>query len=55
MKQLLSLPDRIIPVGLISIGYKGEERTVADRFDENKIHYEEWGSKKAMESGTFQA
>ena len=26
IKQLLSLPDTIIPVGLVSIGHKGEER-----------------------------
>jgi nitroreductase len=51
IKQLLSLPDTIIPVGLVSIGHKGEERTAADRFDENKIHYEMWGSKKAAEAG----
>ena len=42
MKQLLSLPETIIPVGLIAIGHKGEERTTADRFDKTKIHYEEW-------------
>ncbi len=42
MKKMLSLPDSIIPVGLISLGRKGEERTVQDRFDESKVHYENW-------------
>lgn len=42
MKQLLSLPETIIPVGMISIGHKGEERAAADRFDDTKIHYERW-------------
>ncbi len=42
MKKLLSLPSSVIPVGLISLGLKGEERTVQDRFDESKVHYEKW-------------
>lgn len=42
MKKLLSLPGSIIPVGMISVGFKGEERAAQDRFDESKVHYENW-------------
>lgn len=42
MKKLLSIPPRIIPVGMIVIGQIGEQRAAEDRFDENKIHYGQW-------------
>jgi len=41
-KEILGLPENIIPIGLVVVGTKAEERTVDERFDENKIHYNTW-------------
>ncbi len=41
-KKLLNLPDSIIPVGLIAVGYKNEIKEPKDDFDEKKIHYNKW-------------
>lgn len=40
--RILKLPENIIPVGLIAVGYPNEEKTAQDRFDNTKIHYETW-------------
>ncbi|ANX02317.1 NADH dehydrogenase [Thermoclostridium stercorarium subsp. leptospartum DSM 9219] len=40
--EILSLPDNIIPVGLIAVGYPNEEKSPQDRFDNTKVHYEKW-------------
>lgn len=42
MTSLLDLPGDIVPVGLVVIGNKGEEKEKANRFDPAKIHYEKW-------------
>jgi len=36
-KKELNLPDNIIPVAAIAVGYSNEEKPFDDRFDENKI------------------
>ncbi len=40
--QLLNIPQHIIPVGMIAIGYKAEERTTKERFNEERLHFEKW-------------
>jgi nitroreductase len=40
--ELLNLPSNIIPVGIMSLGHKDEERTAKDRYDELKVHYDQW-------------
>lgn len=42
ISRILNLPENIIPVGLIAVGYPAEEKTPKDRFDSSKIHYETW-------------
>lgn len=37
IKNYFELPDNILPIALISIGYPNEEKGIDDRFDENKI------------------
>jgi nitroreductase len=41
-KQLLNIPDNIVPVGLVAIGNKVEEKEAKERFDSDKIHYNKW-------------
>lgn len=43
IKELLDLPDHIIPLNIIPIGYPqilNEDENI--HYDENKIHYEKW-------------
>jgi nitroreductase len=42
MGKLLKLPETVVPVGLLVVGNKGEDRGFIDRWDENKIHYDQW-------------
>jgi nitroreductase len=42
MRSFLSLPDNIIPVGLVVIGHGAEERAVNDRYDEARVHWDKW-------------
>ncbi len=41
-KKLLGLPETIIPIGLVAIGYKAEEKEPRNNFDPKKIHYNKW-------------
>lgn len=42
MAELLNLPSTIIPVGMIALGHKNEEREAPDRYDDSKVHFEQW-------------
>lgn len=42
VSELINLPEGIIPVGLVVIGHKAEDKEAIDRFDEAKIHRERW-------------
>ncbi len=42
MSAICMLPDYIIPVGMIVLGHKGEDRECEDRYHEGKLHYEAW-------------
>ncbi len=40
--QILKLPENIIPVGLMVVGHKDENKEPVDRYDETKVHYDKW-------------
>ena len=40
--DLFNLPDQIIPISLVAIGYANEERVSEDRFNKSKIHINKW-------------
>ncbi|WP_251859656.1 nitroreductase family protein [Clostridium sp. Marseille-Q2269] len=42
VKEILDLPDNIIPLSIISVGYPNEEKKPQDRFDESRVHYNRW-------------
>ena len=42
MRKLLKLPDHIVPLTVVPIGYPGETKPREDRFSPAKIHYERW-------------
>jgi len=42
IKKLLNLPKHILPISLISLGYPAEHKTKEDRYNEARVHYNEW-------------
>jgi nitroreductase len=41
-RKLLNLPDHIVPLTVVPIGYPAEQKPKADRFTPAKVHYERW-------------
>jgi nitroreductase len=41
-KELFNLPEHIIPFSLLPIGYPAEVKGKADRYTEEKVHYNKW-------------
>lgn len=40
--KLLTLPEDIMPIGLVVVGNKTEDVAPVNRYDETKIHYNNW-------------
>lgn len=45
MRKLLEIPGHVIPLSLVSVGHPAEKKPQADRYDESRIHTEQWGRK----------
>ena len=44
VKELLGLPERVIPMAVISIGYPAENKGPAERYDKTRVHINKWDS-----------
>jgi len=42
VKEILGLPDQVLPMACISIGYPGEEKASRTRFNPEYVHWEKW-------------
>jgi len=42
LREMLSLPPHILPIGLIVLGYPAEKKGKEKRYDEKKIHRNGW-------------
>ena len=42
LRQLLGLPENIIPFALVPIGHPDEEKRPLDRYDEERVHRDGW-------------
>lgn len=42
IKQLLGLPDHIIPFSIVSLGYPAEKKDASDRCNEARVHWNQW-------------
>ena len=42
MRQLLDLPEHVIPLSLVPVGFPAEQPGRADRFDQARIHHDRW-------------
>ncbi len=40
--QTLGLPDGVLPLCVLSLGYPAEQRTVPSRYDAARVHQEKW-------------
>lgn len=40
--QLIKLPDRILPLALVAVGYPAEHKPPSDRYQESRIHRNKW-------------
>ena len=44
VRSMLSIPEEIIPLNVIPIGYAIEKTLPKDKWDEEKLHWEKWSS-----------
>ena len=42
IRKVLGLPEHIVPLSLIPVGYKGEEKPPANRYDPSRVHHDGW-------------
>jgi nitroreductase len=42
IQKLLGIPEKVIPLSLIAVGYPEEEKPREDRYDREKVHYNRW-------------
>jgi nitroreductase len=42
IRELLDLPENIVPFAVISLGYPAEKKDAPDRFDEKRVHWNGW-------------
>ncbi len=42
LRRLLNIPDHILPLSVISVGFPAESKAPSERFDRKKIHYNRW-------------
>jgi len=42
LKKILSLPENIVPLSIVSLGYPAEKKEPSNRFDKARIHTNKW-------------
>lgn len=42
IKGFLNLPEHIVPFSIVSLGYPAEKKDVSDRYDEARVHWNQW-------------
>lgn len=42
LKKLLGLPESVIPLSIIPVGYSDEKKEAVNRFNKERIHYDRW-------------
>jgi nitroreductase len=42
LRKMLNLPDHIIPLALVPIGYPAEKKPPADRYNSKRVRYNRW-------------
>ena len=42
IRKVLGLPEHVVPLSLVPVGHKGEEKPPANRYDASKVHHDGW-------------
>jgi nitroreductase len=42
LRELLNIPENVIPISMIAVGYPAEKKSPENRFRPDRIHYEKW-------------
>ena len=42
VQRVLGLPDQVVPLSIVSVGFPGEKPKAAKRYAKGKVHYEKW-------------
>jgi len=42
MRRLLNIPDNVLPFSLISIGHPAEKKQREKRYNDSRVHYNQW-------------
>lgn len=42
MRRILGMPEHVVPLALVPIGYPAEHKPPANRYDTARIHYDRW-------------
>ncbi len=42
LRELLNIPENVIPISMIAIGYPAEKKLPENRFKPERVHYEKW-------------
>ncbi|MFH1639911.1 MAG: nitroreductase family protein [Chloroflexota bacterium] len=42
VQKLLGMPEKVIPLGIIAIGYPAEEKPPGNRFNAERVHQNKW-------------
>jgi nitroreductase len=42
IRKHLALPEHIIPLSVVAIGYPAEKKPPSNRYDPSRIHYDQW-------------
>lgn len=42
VRELLGIPETVVPINLISIGHPAEEKEARTQYDESRVHREHW-------------
>ena len=46
VRQVLNIPDTVIPLGLAYLGYPAEQQPARTQYDEQKVHWQKYDSAK---------
>ena len=46
LRALFQLPDGVIPFCLVAVGYPGEAKLPADRYQSTRVHHNSWGEQE---------
>lgn len=50
VKSILNIPEYVVPLGIVYVGYPAEEKEARTRFDEKRVYWQEYEPKRKHKS-----